>query len=485
MPDYIYILIADYLMFITANLVLSALIISLERRNPTAALAWLFFMTMLPGIGFFFYLLLSQNIARRKIFKYTEDVNLELSSYLNEQRLAFKEGRFHFINPLIADHMDHILFHNRQSDSFFTQNNDVTIYTDGQEKFDALFKDIAAATHHIHICYFIIKEDQLSRALFDLLIQKSEAGVEVRVLIDHIGSRQLRHKTIRQLRTKGIDVVFFFPSKLKYFNYKSNYRNHRKIVVIDGLIGYVGGFNIGNEYLGLRKKFGYWRDTHLRMTGDAVTGLQLRFALDWRTASRQDIPILPNYVNQSVGKGHVGLQIVTSGPDNINEQIKQGFIKMILSARDYIYIQSPYFIPDESILEALRIAAATGVDVRLMIPNKPDHPFVYWATYSYVGELLDHSIRTFIYDKGFLHAKTIVVDDMLSSVGTCNFDIRSFRLNFEVNAFMYDEDMGKELRHIFEKDLDDCFELTPELYNQRSLNIKAKEAISRLFSPVL
>ncbi len=212
----------------------------------------------------------------------------------------------------------------------------------------------------------------------------------------------------------------------------------------------------------------------------------MRFLLDWRTAAKEHIETMTSYINVNNDvHGHAGVQIVSSGPDNINEQIKQGYIKMINSARDYIYIQTPYFVPDESILEALKIAAVSGVDVRIMFPNKPDHIFVYWATYSFIGELLRYGARAYIYDDGFIHTKAIMVDDILSSVGTCNFDIRSFKLNFEVNAFIYEKGTTCKLRSTFDKDIHVSHELTRSDYDNRSLMIKIKEAISRLFSPVL
>jgi len=273
---------------------------------------------------------------------------------------------------------------------------------------------------------------------------------------------------------------------------KGNYRNHRKLAIIDGKIGYIGGLNIGDEYLGLNPKFGPWRDTHLRIVGSSVSSLQIRFYLDWRTATKEflsatKLAITSNDLKDtfSAQLGTTPIQIVDSGPDSINEQIKQGYLQIINKAKEYIYIQTPYFIPDESIVEALKIAAATGVDIRIMIPNKPDHPFVYWATYSYAGDLLPYGVKLYIYENGFLHSKTIVSDDSVCSVGSCNFDIRSFKLNFEVNAFIYNEKESIELRKAFENDMNYSYECSLRKYQKRSLLVKGKESISRLFSSVL
>jgi len=265
-----------------------------------------------------------------------------------------------------------------------------------------------------------------------------------------------------------------------------NFRNHRKMVIIDGKIGYLGGFNVGDEYLGLNSKFGYWRDTHLRIRGMAVYAMQTRFILDWNQASHHhDLSYMPNLYPENVSHGNVDIQIVTSGPDSQFEHIKNGYIKMILSAKKSIYIQTPYFIPDASLLDALRIACLTGVEVNMMIPDKPDHLFVYWATLSYIGELLKVGAKVYLYNNGFIHAKTIVVDEEISSVGTANIDFRSFKLNFEVNAFLYDAGISKKLTDIFKEDMKVSVLLTPEEYQRRSFKVRFKESISRLLSPIL
>jgi Phosphatidylserine/phosphatidylglycerophosphate/cardiolipin synthases and related enzymes len=277
----------------------------------------------------------------------------------------------------------------------------------------------------------------------------------------------------------------FFPLPTSFNNIRVNYRNHRKIAVIDGKEAFLGGLNIGDEYLGENKRFGYWRDTHLKIVGSAINSLQQRFLLDWRYASNEKIPFDKKYFPLLQFQGESGIQIVSSGPDSEWEQIKNGFVKMISSAKKSIYIQTPYFIPDESILESLKIASLSGVDVRIMIPNKPDHLFVYWASLSYIGELLKSGVKSYKYDRGFVHSKTIVVDGKISSVGTANMDVRSFKLNFEVNAFIYDSNISKRLKSIFEEDMVFCTEITHELYYSRSIIIKFKESISRLLSPVL
>jgi len=285
----------------------------------------------------------------------------------------------------------------------------------------------------------------------------------------------------------GIHVGEFFPAILGSLQLRVNYRNHRKIVVIDGKTAFVGGFNIGREYIGLSPKFGYWRDTHLRIRGSAVLALHIRFILDWNYATKQNLFARDSYFTYRPEEkpGSEAIQIISSGPDSKWQNIRNVYLKMISKARKSIYIQTPYFIPDNAVLDALRIAAMSGVDVRVMIPCKPDHPFVYWATYSYIGDLLAAGVKCYTYDNGFLHAKGMVVDGLVSCYGTANMDIRSFKLNFEVNAVIYSIRIARQLEEIFREDLKVCTQVTEYLYGKRSCLVRIREQFSRLFSPVL
>lgn len=465
------------------NILLAFTVIFLERKNPTSTLVWILVLFLLPAVGAIFYILLSQNLTRKKMFQLETGEQQLYASLLKKEIKDLQEGRVTFNDPEMENYKDLILLHHVQGKALYSQDNSVEVFTDGTEKFEELFKCILSARDHIHILYFIVKRDSLGKQLLKILTQKAEEGVEVRFLIDALGNR-LHDSDFEPLIKAGGKVEKFFPSILSYINLQLNYRNHRKLVIIDGQIGFIGGFNVGIEYLGLKKKMGYWRDTHLKITGTAVHDMQTRFLLDWRVASQEE-NLHPKYYPLPQIKGTSGIQIVSCGPDSPQEEIKQGYIKMINSAKSCIYIQTPYFVPDDSIQEALKIAALSGVDVRIMIPNKPDHLFVYWATYSFIGDLLNTGVRAFTYEKGFLHSKSIVVDQKISSVGTANFDIRSFKLNFEVNAFIYDVKVSQKLHAAFEQDLQFCEELTLEKYRQRPNIIKFKESISRLLTPVL
>lgn len=468
----------------TFNIVLAFTVIFLEHKNAPSTWAWVMVLFFLPVVGFLLYLVFGRKLSRKKIFtwdtKSRHGVKQEVAAQmeaLEAELLTEKQQHFHTYKDLFYLHL-------KNNDAVYSEDNQVKIYTDGREKFNDLMNDLKQAKDHIHLVYYIVRSDALGQQIANILIAKAKEGVTVRLLYDDMGSRRIGRKFIRKLKASGVEVDAFFPPLIPKVNFKINFRNHRKIAVIDGKIGYLGGFNIGDEYLGKSKKFGYWRDTHVRVSGNAVRQLQTRFILDWNQASRNDI-LYEKKFYATESRGEVGMQIVSSGPDSDWEQIKYGYIKMILSAKKYVYIQTPYFIPDESLMDAVRIAALSGVKIKIMVPNKPDHPFVHWATLSYVGELLSVGAEIFIYQKGFLHAKTIVVDGLISSIGTANIDMRSFRLNFEVNAFFYDLGIAEQLESAFAKDSLDCTQMTKELYLQRPFRMRFKESISRLLSPIL
>ncbi|MEP9853472.1 cardiolipin synthase [Staphylococcus aureus] len=468
------------------NLIFAFTIIFMERRSAGSVWAWLLVLVFVPLLGFIIYLLFGRQIQRDHIFSLDEEDKIGIEMIVKEQLEALKNDDFSKGNHQIVKFKDMVQMLLYNNAAFLTTDNEVSIFTNGKEKFDALIEDINNAENYIHIQYYIFRNDTLGKRILTALEQKLEQGLEVKMLYDDMGSRTLSLKDFKSFREKGGKVEAFFPSKLPLINLRVNNRNHRKLVIIDGHIGYIGGFNVGDEYLGLKKKFGYWRDTHIRIVGDAVNALQLRFMLDWNVQSTRDnLKYAERYFPDVDSGGTIGIQIASSGPDEEWEQVKYGYLKMITSAKKSIHIQTPYFIPDQSFLDAVKIAALGGVDVNIMIPNKPDHPFVYWATYNNVASLLDAGVNIFHYNNGFLHSKTLLIDDEVASVGTTNMDHRSFTLNFEINAFIYDTFITKELKAAFEKDLTSSYKLTKELYKERSLWIKFKEGIARLLSPIL
>jgi len=468
------------------NIFLAFTIIFLERKDASSTWAWLMVLFFIPIAGFLLYLIFGKSLRDKRLFTWDTKNKLGVKKNVNFQMRSIVDDVFIYKRKFLSEYKDLFYLHLRNNDALFTQDNRVKIFTDGEEKFASQLADMEAAQDHIHLLYYIIRNDELGRRIADVLIRKVHEGVEVRLLYDDMGSRTLGKRYINRLKEAGVKVEAFFPPVLPKINFKINFRNHRKLAIIDGKIGYIGGFNIGDEYLGKDAKFGYWRDTHLRVVGDAVKSMQTRFILDWNQASPADDHLThEDRFYAAEPAGDVGVQIVSSGPDSDWEQIKYGYIKMILSAKKYIYIQTPYFIPDESLRDAVRIAVLSGVDVKIMIPNKPDHPFVYWATLSYIGDMLNAGADVYIYQNGFLHAKTIVVDGKIASVGTANIDVRSFRLNFEVNAFLYNEEIAQQLCEAFHHDITLSTQMTKKLYERRSIGIRFKESISRLLSPIL
>lgn len=466
------------------NIFLAITVIFLEKRNVGVTWAWLMVLFFLPGIGFILYLIFGQNLRRRKIYKIKEDQKKVVETLIESQRQSLPHTQYK--DPEMVEYQDMIYMNLVGGYSLFSQDNSVEIFTDGKAKFEALFCDLDRAKKHIHLVYFIIKDDDLGRRLIETLARKAQEGIQVRLLYDHLGSRKLPRRFFKALLKAGGEVSAFFPPRLPYINLRINYRNHRKMVIIDSKFGYIGGFNVGNEYLGLKKSRGYWRDTHLRLEGTSVLQMQVQFILDWNLASStkitNELAYVPLYREH---EGHVGLQIVSSGPDSEFENIKNALIKMIYSAKETIFIQTPYFIPDESLMNALKMAALSGVDVKVMLPSKPDHKFVYWASISYLDEFLAVGGKCYLYNKGFLHAKTLVVDGKVASVGSANIDNRSFKINFEVNAMIYDTETAQRLHQIFIQDLEHSSNLTLAEYKERPLFSRFKESCARLLSPLL
>lgn len=468
------------------NILFAIVIVFFQRREPKSVWTWLLLLYFIPILGFVFYLLIGTDMHKRKMFK-IKGIEDRLNEAIKQQEYQLKSRELEQAVPEITGYSDLVMFNLETTGAMLTEDNDLKIFTDGNEKFDALIEDIRNAKEFIHIQYYIIKKDVVFNRIAEELLKKAEEGVEVRVLFDGMGCRSVSHRYWKTLRAKGIKTAEFFPAFLGRLHLRINYRNHRKIVVIDNQIGYVGGFNIAKEYIGLDKKFGYWRDTHMRISGTAVTGLQLRFILDWNYAAGENLFNDNRYFAEPApGKtDNCEIQIISSGPDSSLQNIRDNYVRLINKAEKSIYIQTPYFIPDESMLTALQIAIHSGIEVNIMIPCKPDHPFVYWATYSYIGDMIMAGANCYTYNNGFLHAKGIIVDEKVFCYGTANMDIRSFALNFEVNAVIYDEKKSIEMTEIFKNDLKYCKKITKDVYASRSLMIRIKEQVSRLLSPLL
>ncbi len=371
--------------------------------------------------------------------------------------------------------------------SYPCPGNDVKIYNWGKDKLADLKRDIKHARHSINIEYYIFEDDETGNEIMDLLCQKAKEGVDVKLIYDSIGSRHAPRRFFKKLAKAGGQVAEFFPPFMHFrmINLKVNYRNHRKVVVIDGLIGYTGGINIRDDHMGKDKRLTPWRDTHVRIEGSGCYALQNIFLDDWRYCKKDGTPPMVYLENGYFPSpkicGDVNVQVLSSGPDSPEQQIKEVFVKLITSAREKVYIQTPYFVPDDVFMSALRIAVKSGVDVRIMVPKIPDKKSVYHVTLSYLKEMVELGVRVYLYN-GFLHSKTIIVDSNKLSIGTCNTDNRSFGLNFEDTAILYSESLNKEYSLTFFKDMKQSEEINIDYFKRKKWITKFAQAILRLLS---
>ncbi len=462
------------------NCLFAIVVVFFERRSPKSVWAWLLLLYFLPIVGFVCYLFLGTDMRKRKIFRIKE-VEDSIHEAIRQQEHSLKGGE------LQGRYTDLMLYNLKTSGAVLSDQNDVDIFTDGNELYDVMLEDMRKAKRFIHMQYYIIHDDVLFERIREVLEEKVKEGVEVRILYDAMGCRTVSGRLWKGLEAAGIEVAEFFPALFGRFHLRINYRNHRKIVVIDNEEAYVGGFNVGREYVDLEEKFGHWRDTQLRIKGGAVLNLQLRFLLDWNYAAKKNLFGESRYYTEIVSgnRDFCKIQIISSGPDNGTQVIRDNYLRLIHKAKKTIYIQTPYFIPDETVFESLMIACRSGIQVNIMIPCKPDHLFVYWATYSYIGDLVMAGAKCYTYDNGFLHAKGMIVDGEIFCYGTANLDIRSFALNFEVNAVVYDERKAAEMEGYFVEDLRYCSRISKDRYAARSFVIRLKEQVCRLLSPLL
>lgn len=468
------------------NLVFSVIIIFAEKRKPTSTLLWVMAINFLPIIGFILYLILGQDLSKIKIFDKKEKIEKKMY-YIARNQIARLEREVEK-GESIYGYLDMIHMFNMGENEIMYSNNQIERFIDGESYFKTLIDDIKAAKTSIYIQSYIFKSDNLGTEIINLLKEKAKQGLEVILLVDGMGGRKFKSRDRRELLETGAKVEVFFPGIFKNINTRINYRNHRKIIVIDHKIGYVGGYNIGDEYISKSKKFGFWRDTHLRIVGDAIRGLEFRFYLDYKFASGKRASMAPmTFIKTEKDLEAKGSEvcIVTSGPDTKVDSVRNGYEKLITKAKKRIFIQTPYFVPDEGLFKSLKVAALSGVEVNIMIPRIRDHIFVHWASLSFIGELLYWGCKAYYYEGGFLHNKIVISDDVVSSVGTANFDIRSFELNFEVNAFIFDRDMNAKLVEDFYRDVESSTEITLEDYKNRPWHIKVREGFSRLLSPIL
>jgi len=468
----------------TCYAVFIGIVIFLENNNSSKTIAWLLILFLVPVAGFIFYILFGQNVRKKKRFEKKKHIDFELLSQIasTQGKILDEIGLFRNDESMVKSRLIKLLLKN--SNSPFTVNNQVEVLTNEKNTYSSIIKELERAEHHIHMEYFIIRNDNIGNKIKNILIEKAKSGVEVRLIYDSVGCWKLGKKYIKSLVNAGVKAYPFYPVIFPVLSRQLNYRNHRKIIVIDGSVGFLGGINIGDEYLGKNTHLGFWRDTHIRIEGEAIYSLQNIFLKDWNFVS--DELILDRKYYPKLGyHGEQLIQITSSGPDSDWESILQAYFTMISTAERRIWITTPYLVPDESILMALKTAALSGIDVRIIIPSKPDHYLVYWASRSYIEELIVAGVKVYTYQKGFIHSKILLVDGISVSIGTANLDIRSFSINFEVNAFIYDNEVVERLEDDFLMDIEDSKEIELEQHLKRSISIKFREALGKLFSPLL
>ena len=464
--------------------------IFVSKKKPTKVVSWMLVL-IIPFIGLFVFIVIGSGLSRfdKRMIKKYELSSREYRQHLKSQIKTLKHGNE--TELYAGDFKELVMLNLKNADSILHSTNDFKYFLDGKTVYESLMEDIKNAKSSIHLEFYIFAGDKTGKPLIKLLTEKAKQGVEVRILYDAIGSIHTTKLTFKKLRKAGGMTSTFFPPflNIKFLNFKANYRNHRKIAVIDGQIAYTGGFNIRDDHMGLSNKLSPWRDTSVRIVGGAVFSLQNIFLSDWRFATK-DKSMPADYMTEKYfpsidsNETECAIQVLTSGPTSIVEQIKSCMIKMIVSAKKCIKIQTPYFVPDQTFIDALKMALLSGVDVEIMIPRKQDHWYMHYANLSYINELLPFGIKAYEYN-GFIHSKVLLVDDKVLTLGSCNMDIRSFALNFENNIVVYDEAKAIEYAGYFDEDKQRSKIYNETIRKKKTVFHKIVLTFCKLFSALL
>ena len=464
-----------FILLYTVTIFQLILVVIAENRNPLKTIPWVIVLLLAPGIGLIFYFFFGQDNRKQRFI--SRRTYKRIMKRPKEQTLP--QDTCNVPDPYKP--LSTLLTNSNQS--FLLYGTQITVYTNGKDKFKDLLAELRKAVHHIHIQYYIFCDDGIGTQVKEVLMEKAKAGIEVRVLYDDVGCWKVKDRFFDEMKDAGIEVQAFLPVVFPVFTSKVNYRNHRKIVVIDGKVGFMGGMNIADRYAN-GTSWGTWRDSHFKFVGKGVHGLQAAFLIDWYAASKKFLNDNCYYPEAKIYSDNI-LQIATSGPTGQWRTLLQATIFAIANAKRYIYIQTPYFLPTEGLNQALQIAALGGVDVRLMLPKHSDVRSVNMASHSFIDEMVKAGVKVYFYKPGFLHSKLVVSDDMLTSIGSANMDFRSFEHNFEINAFVYQQDFARQMKHIFMHDIQSCERLNPSLWLKRPYKQRLSESFMRLFSPLL
>jgi cardiolipin synthase len=449
-------------------------------------MAYLLFCIFIPVFGIIFYLVFGVNYWRRKLYERKNTDDEKMLGVLKEEIALYNQTSLRQENFEDAENKELAAMLIRDLRSPLTRNNSVKLLVNGEEKFPEVKKALEEARHHIHIEYYIYEQDEIGTSIIELMIRKAREGVEVRFIYDDFGSPTIKKKIERRMREAGVEVHPFHKVHFYLLANRINYRNHRKIIVVDGQTAFVGGINVADKYINDKPGQLFWRDTHLRIDGPGVYYLQYLFLSDWNfCCSKKLKPADLHFKPNPRVRDDVFVQIAAGGPDSMQPSIVYSILQAIYLAKEEILITTPYFIPSESINDALCIAALSGLSVKLIVPGVCDSKFVNAASKSYYNELLQAGVEIYMYQKGFVHAKTLIADGKLSIIGTANMDHRSFELNFEVNAIVYDRPLAQQMREVFFRDLEVSEKIDPERWYKRPLYDQLPERFARLFSPVM
>jgi cardiolipin synthase len=460
------------------------LMIVFENRSPVKTLSWVLVVLLVPFLGIFFYIFFGQNYRKQKIFSKKNILDLEqLTSYAAVQVNSLPD-RMMLESEAIRGKVQLMKLMLNNNKSALTEFNKIEILIDGENTFPAMLDAIHEAKSFINMEFYRFESDILGTKFCEALMIRARAGVKVRIIFDDVGSWSLSNNIIKRMRESGIEIFPFMPVRFPWLTNKINFRNHRKILVTDGTKGFVGGLNIADKYLHGIQGIGNWRDTHLVIKGEAVATLNSVFMVDWYFVSDILLSDEPGHLDFEKVPDRCWIQMASSGPDSDWANIMQVYFSAIATAKKSIYISTPYFSPDESILNAMKTASLSGVDVQMILPDKSDSVVAYWNTRSYIEELMEAGIKIFLYNKGFNHSKYILVDNVFASVGSANVDMRSFDLNFEVAALIYSESFAGQLLEIFHDDILHSVRVEPEEWAKRKKTARYKESLSRIFGPL-
>ncbi|MBO3098862.1 cardiolipin synthase [Gelidibacter pelagius] len=464
--------------------ILTAFIVLTKNLNPTKTISYIIVLVFFPFFGLIVYYLFGQEYRKNKIFNRKNILNQKIITDISERLKPDKQEIRDLKEDLLDDKIKLVKLLHSSQNAPLTINNDVRIIKNGENKFKLLLADLKNAKKHIHMEYYILRDDKIGMQVIDILCDKAKEGVKVRLSIDDVGS-SISRKNKKKMVESGVEWRPFMPVLFPGFTGKMNYRNHRKIVIIDGQIGYIGGINVSDTYVNYDDTAIFWRDTHLRIIGESVKSLQIHFLMTWEFVSGEKIEMEEDFFPKDDCNECAAMQIAASGPDTDWSNIMEVIFTAIVTSEKYVYLTTPYFIPNEQIITALQVASKSGVDVRLLIPKESDSWTAKHATNSYIECLLEADIKVYRYCKGFIHAKTIVIDDVFSTVGTTNMDYRSFNINFEINAIIYNKEKSLELKSHFFEDLDESEAIDKERWLKRPRIEKLKESYCRLWAPLL